>query len=268
MTPAREAPPISRATLRFFRGIVRRYLRRHFRSVMIQHSEYLRQVQGPLVIYANHSSWWDPMVSVLLGEKLSLHRNHYAPMDATALAKYPILRRIGIFPVDLHSARGAAQFLRTCEAVLAHGGVLWITPQGRFADPREALSFKPGLGALAARVPNVTLLPMAIEYTFWNERLPETLMRFGEPLQIPEGTEAAAATMMLESALAATMAGLKAAVLARNPQSFEVLLEGGRGTGGVYGWIRRVRALLTQQPLSSDHTPRPSAENTDAGSDA
>src|ERR1700753_805920 len=119
MTPARELPRISRARLLFFRGIVRAYLRRHFRAVMVQNGERLAQAQGPLVVYANHSSWWDPMISILLAEQLLPQRAHYAPMDAAALAKYPILRKLGMFPVEMETPRGAAQFLRVSMAVLS-----------------------------------------------------------------------------------------------------------------------------------------------------
>ena len=248
----RELPTISGFTLRFFRRIVRGYFRRHFRAVSVQCAERLASVNGPLIVYANHSSWWDPMVSILLAAVLLPGRKHYAPMDAEALKRYPILRKLGIFPVEMSSARGAAQFLRTSEAILAAGGVLWITPQGRFADVREELVFKPGLGALAARVPDVTLVPLAIEYVFWDERLPETLLRVGEPLRVAEG----ASTEQLEAALAAVMAELKAAVLARDPRAFSSLLRGGRGTGGLYGLGRRLRAWITRKPLAMDHSRR------------
>src|SRR5579875_1700010 len=180
-----QVPPISDLTLRFFRRIVHRYFRRHFRSVLAQGAERLTGQRGPLIVYGNHSSWWDPMLIVLLGELLLPDRRHYAPIDAQALEKYPILRKLGIFPVEVASPRGAAQFLRTAEAVLRDNGVLWLTPQGRFADPRDfPLAFKPGLAALALRLPDVPLLPLAVEYLFWDERLPETLLHFGEPLPI------------------------------------------------------------------------------------
>jgi 1-acyl-sn-glycerol-3-phosphate acyltransferase len=254
MPQTRELPTISGLTLRFFRRIVRGYFRRHFRAVSAQHAERLASVSGPLIVYANHSSWWDPMVSILLAEALLPERRHYAPMDAEALAKYPILRRLGIFPVEMSSARGAAQFLRTSQAILAAGGVLWITPQGRFADAREALAFKPGLGALAARSPEVTLVPLAIEYAFWDERLPETLLRVGEPLRVDVNAEEA--TEQLEAALAAVMAELKTVVIARDPKAFTSLLRGGRGTGGLYGLGRRLRALVMRKPVELDHTRR------------
>jgi 1-acyl-sn-glycerol-3-phosphate acyltransferase len=256
MPQAGAVPTISNVTLRFFRRIVRGYFRRHFRAVSVQRVEALASVCGPLIVYMNHASWWDPMVGVLLAEKLLPGRKHFAPMDGAALARYPILRKVGVFPVEMSSARGAAQFLRTSEAILAAGGVLWITPQGRFADVREELVFKPGLGALAARVPEVTLVPMAIEYVFWDERLPETLLRFGAPLSVAVGTGTEIATEQLEAALAVAMSELKVAAMARDAGGFTPLLTGARGTGGWYGLARRVRSWITRKPLAMDHTRR------------
>jgi hypothetical protein len=247
MPEARELPPVSNLTLRFFRRIVRSYFRRHFRAVSIARRDSrdergLSDVSGPFVIYANHSSWWDPMVSVLLAEHRWPRARHYAPMDAVALAKYPILRRLGIFPVEMATARGAAQFLRTSQAILDSGGILWITPQG--------------LGALAARHPGLRFVPLAIEYTFWDERLPETLLRFGDPVVVAPVTSSEAATAQLEAALAETMAKLKDAAIARDPRAFDVLLTGGRGTGGFYALGRRLRAWISGRPFALDHTRR------------
>jgi 1-acyl-sn-glycerol-3-phosphate acyltransferase len=253
----REIPVVSEMTLRFFQRVVRVYFRRHFRSVMVQQAEVVAGLVGPLIIYANHSSWWDPMVSVLLAQALLPERRHYAPMDAEALKRYPILGKIGIFPVEMATARGAAQFLRTSQAILASGGVVWITPQGRFVDSRtRPLGFKPGLGALAVRSPEALVIPLAIEYTFWDERLPETLLRFGKAVHIVEEMSTDAASERLESALVGTMEELKCAAMARDASVFRVLLRGGRGTGGVYGIGRWARSLFTKRPLQLDHTER------------
>lgn len=254
MTPA--VPPISGVTLRFFRHIVRRYFRRHFRSVLAQHADRLREVEGPLIVYGNHSSWWDPMLIVLLGQLFLPERHHYAPIDARALEKYPILQRLGIFPVEMASARGAAHFLRTAEAIMHNNGVLWLTPQGRFADPREfPLAFKAGLGALALRVPDVQLIPLAAEYTFWDERLPETFIHVGQAFRLSAETTREA-TETLESALADSMYALQRAVIARDPSAFSPLLTGTRGTGGVYGLIRSLGARLRGKAPEIDHSRR------------
>ncbi len=247
-------PQISPLVLRFFRRVVRRYFRRHFRAVLAQHPERL-QVRGPLIVYGNHSSWWDPMLIVLLGQLLLPGRRHYAPIDARALEQYPILGKIGIFPVELTLPRGAAQFLRASEAILRDNGVLWLTPQGRFADPREMpLAFKPGLATLAQRLPEVPLLPLAVEYTFWNERLPEALLHFCEPVRFAEQMPVPEMNRELERALAGGMYALQQAAMARDPSAFEPIFSGKRGVGGMYDLLRQASALLRGQQATLDHT--------------
>lgn len=257
--PARDAdlPRISPLTLAFFRRIVRSYFRRHFRAVQVQDAAHLANARGPLIVYGNHVSWWDPMLCVLLAHTLLPDRQHYAPMDSVPLRRYPILRRVGIFPVELGTGRGAVQFLQTAKAVLASEGVLWITPQGRFADVRERpLAFKSGLALLAQKVPGVQLLPMAVEYPFWSERLPETLVRIGDPLPVNASDDISGITRTLESALEKQMDALEKFSIARDPLQFQTLLEGRRGTGGFYAMGKRLRAMLTGKGFQEDHSAR------------
>jgi 1-acyl-sn-glycerol-3-phosphate acyltransferase len=250
------APQISPPVLHFFRRIVRGYFRRHFRAVRVVNPACFTSIPGPLIVYANHSSWWDPMVSVLLAERLLPARKHFAPMDAAALDRYAILKRIGIFGVDLHSVRGAARFLRTGLDLLAHNAVLWITPQGRFVDPRvRPLVFKPGLATLAARAPKgCTVIPLAIEFPFWDERLPEALLEFGSPIPVPPHTDPAELETLLKSALLTTMDSLQLKSIARDPAPFELLHTGRVGTGGFYQLGQRLLARLRRRPFQPEHT--------------
>lgn len=220
-----KPPHISSRTLWFFRLIVRLNFWWHFHAVRVSDGSRLSQLRGPLIVYGNHASWWDPMVAVLLAQRFLPGRAHFAPMEAESLSKHGILQRVGVFPVQLQSVRGAAQFMRTGLAVLQANGVLWITPQGRFADARERpLGFKPGLAALAARVPGgCTLLPLAVEYVYWNERQPQALMRLGEPVHI-NATTAAECEPRLEAALLKTMAELEALALRREASGFHTIL--------------------------------------------
>ena len=258
-----HVPAISRPLLAFFQHIVRRYFRRHFHAVRLAGTHHLSDISGPLIIYANHGSWWDPMVAFLLADQLFPARSHFAPMDASALARYPILRKLGVFPLEMNSPRGGAQFLRTGKAVLASGGVLWITPQGEFVDPRRRpVRFKPGLAALASRAVPCTLLPLAIEYTFWDERLPEALLLFGNPIRLEAAPESPI-DARLASALTRTMDQLQVLALTRSPAAFaRTLTTGTVGVGGFYGLGQRLRSLLTRQPYHPEHTrpiPTPAA---------
>ena len=91
------------------------------------------------------------------------------------------MRRLGFFGVRRDSYSGAATFLRVGSRLLARDDTLFcLTPEGRFTDPRRRpVRLQPGLANLIARVPRVTVLPMAIEYPFWTERTPEALVAFG-----------------------------------------------------------------------------------------
>ena len=246
--------------LAFFRRIVRGYFRRHFHAVRIAHPERFKGLDGPLIVYANHTSWWDPMVCVLLADEMMPERRHYAPMDAAALERYGILKLLGIFPVEMKTPRGAVQFLRTGEAILKSGGVLWVTPQGRFADPRERpLEFKPGMAALAARVASscggCTLLPLAIEYPFWDERLPETLLLVAEAVRVSAGETAESIQLRAVDALECALIAMQQKAIARSPAGFTVLSRGSLGTGGFYALGQRAKAFLTRRPYVAEHTP-------------
>ncbi len=253
-----NAPRISEPMLGFFRRIVRGYFKRHFRAVRVSGAKRFVAAgagHGPLIVYANHSSWWDPMVQVLLAAELMPERQHFAPMDASALERYGILKRIGVFGVEMKTARGAAQFLRTGLKVLESGGVIWVTPQGRFADARERpLEFKPGLAALAARVKGgCTVMPLAIEYPFWDERLPETLLHFGQAVRVA-GESANEIEDRLKVALLAAMEQLQASAVARDPAAFTVLREGRVGAGGFYEVGQRIWARARGRRYQAEHT--------------
>jgi 1-acyl-sn-glycerol-3-phosphate acyltransferase len=261
-----DAPPISLMTLRFFRRIVRGYFRRHFHAVRVSGAERFaalaKSSAGPVIVYANHSSWWDPMVSVYLAEKLMDARQHYAPMDAAALERYAILKRVGIFGVEMNSARGAAKFLKTSKAILTAGGVVWVTPQGRFVDGRaRPLEFKPGLSALASRVAasigRCTVVPLAIEYPFWDERLPECLLHFGEPVKVDSGQGAEMLQPQLVESLEVTMNTLRAMAIERDARNFDTLTHGKLGAGGFYGGWQRLKASFTNRPYNAEHTTMP-----------
>ena len=170
---------------RLFAFYLRWYLGRHFHAMLISRTGLPRPVPGrPLIVYSNHPSWWDPAVCILLCDMLFPDRAGFGPMDASALGKYGVLERMGVFGVEQQDPRGAATFLRTCLAVLENpSAMLWITAEGAFTDPRtRPITLRPGLAHLARRVPGAVILPLAIEYIYWNESRPEVLVRFGEPM--------------------------------------------------------------------------------------
>lgn len=244
-----------------FATIGRRRLRKGFRAVRMLHPHRLRDVPaGPVVVYLNHPSWWDPIVCAEVSRRLLPGRSHRAPISSESLKQYRFFRHIGMFPVEQASPRGAAEFLRVAGTVLAGDGVLWITAQGHFTDARvRPLELKSGLGALLQRSAGVTVVPLAMEYTFWNQRLPEVLLAAGEPLYVAHPRERSAAewTAVLQDRLQITQDELQQASLQRDEASFATLLQGRRGTAGPYALMQRMRARLRGERYNPDHQDRP-----------
>lgn len=246
----------------FRRFVVRRRLRKHFSAVRLAFAERL-PTDGKLIFYLNHPSWWDPLLCMALAPRFIPGRRFYAPIEAESLKRFAVLRNFGLFPVEIETPRGAVQFLRAAEAVLQQGDVLGLTPQGAFTDIRKSRpSFKAGLGTLMARMhaagETVCAVPIAIEYTFWNERLPEILVAVGTPLctraqqsqspALPPNTPAQW-TDRLEGALTAAQDELASLAMARDPGPFETVLQGRTGTAGLYGAWQRLRHLgIAREP--------------------
>ena len=250
-------PPLLPAAFNWFGWYARRYLARHFHAVRLAGERPRLAPDSPVVIYLNHPSWWDPLVCIAMAQLLFPRRSHYAPIDAEALGKYGIFRRLGFFPVEKDSLRGAALFLRSSIRILEQpGAVLWITPGGEFADPRERpVRLRPGLAHLARRMRAGQIIPMAIEYPFWQERTPESLVRFGDalyPAAVPEQNVAHWQELLADK-LAKTQDALASPARARTMDSFQTLIDGRTGVGGVYDLWRRTHARIRGEAFRGDH---------------
>jgi 1-acyl-sn-glycerol-3-phosphate acyltransferase len=239
---------------RFFERMMRRQMQRNFHKLRLVRPGVPELPDGaPLIVYTNHPSWWDPAFFAVLGFRLFGEREHYGPIEAKMLEQYRFMRRIGIFGIEPGTREGAAAFLKVGAGILADARrMLWVTAQGRFSDPRERpLGLRPGVARLLRRVPGAVALPLAVEYPFWTEKLPEALARFGPPQRDPE---------RLELALTETVERLAEDAMARDPARFETLLEGRAGIGGFYDLWRRAAATLRGDRFRREHLPEEGPE--------
>ena len=247
ITPTAAVPSTSPWLWQQFGRYARFYLRRSFHAIRLSHAGQLPLEPGtPAVIFLNHPSWWDPLVAIFLAQHLLPDRRHYGPIDAKALTRYRFFQHLGFFGVAPGTRQGAATFLRVSQAILHQPHrVLWVTPEGRFSDPRQRpVQLQPGLGALARRVDGVVFVPLAIEYVFWEERFPEILLRFGDalPASSTRAWESDAYTEQFAHSLEATQEALANEACRRNPADFETLLSGRVGVGMMYDAWRALRA--------------------------
>jgi 1-acyl-sn-glycerol-3-phosphate acyltransferase len=262
VSAASVLPPFSRRLHGWFMWYVRRYLARSFHAVrLLKGGDGVPEVPDiagePVIFYSNHPGWWDPLTFLFVGEALFPDRMVYGPIDAGALGKYRFLERIGFIGIDPHAWRGAARFLRMLRAAGERTDVIfWITAQGEFADPRERpLVLRPGVGHGVAGAPRGVVVPLAVEYPFWNERLPEVLVAFGPAMRLggePAQT-ADAWTEILARRLEAAQDRLAEAARSRDPRRFTTLLSGRVGVGLAYDAIRRFGAWLRGERFDASH---------------
>lgn len=255
---AARLPRRSARLFGLFRSYARRYVRRHFHALRLDRDGLVPGLPpGPLIVVANHPSWWDPLIGLILSEELPADRVHYAPIDHKGLAQYPFLERLGYYGVEPGTPRGGLRFLRQSMEILARPeSVIWITAQGQFVDPRDRpVRLRPGLGHLAYRQPEGSIVPLALEYPFWNDRCPEVLVRFGSPIDIQAtpGRSPEDWTARLESALQETQDALAEHARGRDPERFRTLLGGAAGVGGVYDAWRRLKAGLRGESFRAEH---------------
>ena len=242
--------------LRLFQRYSHRYLRKHFHGVRLSKSSQSFPTEGPILVVLNHPSWWDPMVCMVISS-LFTKGDHFGAIDARAVEQYGFFKRLGFVGVDKTSLRGAAEFLRAGMAILSKTErMFWVTAQGQFTDVRtRPLAIHSGVGHLAARMTTGAIVPIALEYAFWNERTPEALIRVGGPLRIEEhpGLNGKEWTAIIEQSLTTTLDGLNAETMSRNSTLFTELVSGKTGVGGVYDFWRRVKMWVRGKKFIPSH---------------
>lgn len=260
-----ELPAFSRRLHGWFMLYVRRYFRRHFHALRVLNAPEGADCRAgppditdaPVIFYTNHPGWWDPLVFLLVAERCYPNRLNYGPIDAAALGKYRFMERIGFLGIDPHARSGAARFLRMARAAGRRSDVIfWITSQGEFVDPRKRpLAIRPGVAHAAAAGGGGLIIPVAVEYPFWSERLPEALVAFGPAMPIAGAgpRDAKEWTHALEAALAATQDRLAAAAIRRDPRAFTVLASGDVGVGWIYDSFRRFQAWRRGERFDASH---------------
>lgn len=167
---------------------------------------------GPCIIAANHASYLDPVVLwmacprhiryIVDREQYQRWLVHWVAMRAEAI---PVENN----PRDLGSLRRALLALK-------QGALLGIFPEGGRSGDGSLKTGKPGAVLLALRA-GVPLLPAGIVGAFKaysrHQRFPRpkpVLVRFGEPIALPEAWRGHAAKDHLEEATALLMLRIRA----------------------------------------------------------
>lgn len=227
----------------WFSSYVRWLVRRKFHAVRIAQPEVFTRLandQRPLIGVMNHPGWWDPLsIMVVHGSLLGL-RPAAAPMDNSQLEKFGFFKRLGLFGVDPDDPGTQPAMMQHMAGVWANEPrtVLWVTPQGRFVDPRVPVEPRPGTATIAARTPGVRLVSLAIEYVFWLDQKPEILLRAAE-IPTPDKPTTPHWHRAIQHTMQHNADALASLAIARNPAPFQTLISSNSGINPAMNlWLR------------------------------
>lgn len=229
---------------RMFIWLTHRMLRRSFAAVRLEKesraiAEELHRTDGGVMLLINHPAWWDPIVLTQLRAHFFPLRPTMAPMDAAELRRFRIFLRLGLFGLEPDDPRSARLLLSETARRWAEAPrtLFFVTPQGRFTDPREAIELRPGAAMVAAQHRGLAVGAVAVEYSFWSDKKPEVLLRIR---RVPNPAVPSARNWL--EAMSAIMEEngrqLASLSIARRSSAFETLIDGGKPSGPYALWLR------------------------------
>ncbi len=160
----------------------RNLFKRRFHSLHVSGLDNLRNKNSeiPLIIYANHSGWWDGLVVFEICRQAKA--DFYVMMEEKQLKSLFLFRKLGAFSVVREKPRNAVESINYAVELLKNpSATLLIFPQGEIL-PNDArpLKFYNGLSRIIEKSGKVLCLPMAIRYEFLGEFKPQIFVKIGE----------------------------------------------------------------------------------------
>ncbi len=243
MIPARKSTLFTR----WFAGDAERRMRGAFGALRVRGAEHLLRAAeaGPVLVVSNHTSWWDPMLVLVLTVRV-LRVDAFAMMDAKNLRILPFFGKVGAFGVDLEDAADGARAIRYAAKLLDRPGrLVWIFAQGREVPvTARPLGFRGGTAEIARVARRAQVIPAALRYEHGSQPEPTVYACFGEPLARDTTRDTGAAKLAQEAAVTAELDRLDAALIAGDLAEWQRIFE--RKPSRVLGWLTRALAWLTR----------------------
>jgi len=160
----------------------RNLLKRRFNSLQVSNAKILESIDRtiPLIIYANHSGWFDGIVAYQISRHFNL--NFYVMMEEKQLKNLQLFRKLGAFSVVREKPREAIQSINYSVNILSKNpdSVLWIFPQGEILpNDVRPLNFYNGISKIISKLDKCNTLGIAMRYEFLGNFKPEIFVSIG-----------------------------------------------------------------------------------------
>ena len=158
----------------------RNLFNRRFNSLQVSGLKFLKvkEEKTPLIIYANHSSWWDGLTAFQISRQAGL--DSFIMMEEKQLKKLRLFRKLGAFSVVRENNREALKSINYSIQILEQNPkrTLWIFPQGEIS-PNDArpLRFYNGLARIIKSLEKSSIISLAMRYEFLGEYKPDIFVK-------------------------------------------------------------------------------------------
>ncbi|MFQ3664125.1 MAG: lysophospholipid acyltransferase family protein [Chloroflexaceae bacterium] len=228
-----------------YRCFARWSLWRYFDRVWLQsHGPLPHPRNGPLILYLNHSSWWDGYLMYVIHRVVLRGRfDAHLLMEEKQLRRYRFFSWSGAFSVNRDDPEDAWRSQAYAAALLQGGQrprLLFIFPQGKIVpNDRRPLVTYPGIARIVAQVGNVNLCPVALRYELLGRQFPEAFIRIGPQHRAVNPQDIEGTLADITSRLTTACDALRDDVLALRYERFQPLLRGRRGIDELFdGFLR------------------------------
>lgn len=222
-------PKKSRWFESFFFIYNRNLIRRRFNSLKVSGLNNLqdRVLSTPLIVYGNHSSWWDGLIAFHLSK--TTNSDSFIMMEERHLKRFFLFRKLGAFSVVRENARKAVESMNFAVNLLRErpSRTLWIFPQGEIL-PNDArpINFYNGLARVVEKIETCSVVPIVYRYEFLKDFKPEIFVKIGERRLIETNRYFSAKNLTAELSLnlTALLDKLKADIANQQTDKYEKLI--------------------------------------------
>lgn len=214
---------------RIFAVYNRNLLKRRFHSLRVSGLDFLfnKRANIPLIIYCNHSSWWDGLIAFQISHKTRL--KSFVMMEEKQLKDLFLFRKLGAFSVVRERPREAIQSIRYAAEILKKdsSSVLWIFPQGEILpNDLRPLRFYNGLSKIIELTGECETTSLSMRYEFLGEFKPQIFVKIENPERIVIGEKSVSKrlTKLFSEKLTENLDGLKNDVLNNELARYESVL--------------------------------------------
>ena len=168
-----------------FSIMFRRWMKTRISGVSISTARSNIPRDTPLLLVANHVSWWDGFLLIELQRILRPDAPFSTVMLESELRQSPFLRRIGAIGIDPDSPSTVLGAIHEVSARVQErpDTLVFFFPQGRiWPSWRRPLGFKRGIEVFAKALGEVAIVPVGLHIEPLNRAAPHVFIRAGEPV--------------------------------------------------------------------------------------